>query len=132
MKSNCNWGLKKNVRSVEPITNFKTLTLLNLQKILWELYIVLMDCSLVNLCWSKVGLSSSFHNVKYIISSECKIKILVKCVMSVFIMLELILWTQSYRDVSIASWHAFFKLRDCLFLFFFFVFLHCAACSLYK
>lgn len=112
----------KCAQSVEPITDLKAfVTLLNLQKILWELYVVLMDCSLVNLCWSKVVLSSSIHIVTYIISSECKIKIIVKCVMSMFVMLELIPWTRGYREVSLASWSVFFFPMGLLVFFIYFV-----------
>lgn len=104
------------MQSVEPITDLKVFViLLNLQIILWQLYIVLMDCSPVNLCWSKVFLSSYFRIVTYLTSSECKIKIIVKCVTSVFVMLELIPWIQGNREGSLATLIGFV-----FFLFFFF------------
>lgn len=121
------WNVRelKWVQSVEPITDFEaSVTLLNLQKILWELYIVLMDCSRVNLCWSEVFLSSFFHIVTYINSFECKIKIIVKCIMSVFVLLELIPWMWGNRLVSLSVFLfffffsiLFFKWWDCLFSF---------------
>lgn len=84
----------------------------------------LLDCPLVNLCWFKVFLSRYFRIVTYMTSSECKIKIIVKCVMSVFVMLELIQWIQGNRGGSLASWSVCFFFMMELPVVFFYIYIY--------
>lgn len=78
------------MQSVEPITGLyddpfiKKDTVRALYSSSWLFVLIYADLN------SFVFLCSSLLVVLYILSSECKIKIRVKCVMSLFVMLELI------------------------------------------